>query len=290
MDLGLSWALDYPASPSRTGIEVGHEQGEEIAMILLRGLGISTASSDFAVVNRLMKLTSTVDLTGKTVLDIGCNDASYTVEFAQSARSVIGIDLREECLSSAYSRVKGQTRLVWLLMMNAERLAFPDESFDVVVMNEVLEHIPDQARALDEVCRVLKKNGVFVLFVPNRLYVVETHGAHIGQRKLGRFIPFIHWLPRSIGRNFMNARSYTESELRQLLACHGFAVIHSSCLFPPLDGLRCSLKHLNLTGIVDNYRNLIPLMAQAPILRLMGLSIFVVAAKSGRACDEYDIG
>jgi hypothetical protein len=65
-----------------------------------------------------------------------------------------------------------------------------------------------------------------------------------------------------------------------LLARHGFAVIHQSCLFPPLDGLRKRLEHCNLAGIVDGYRRMIPTIGRIPILRSMGLSVFLVAIKS----------
>lgn len=249
-------------------------------MLMPRGLGSSTASSEFAIVNRLAKLAGIVDLNNKSILDIGCNDAAYTVELAQSARMAIGIDIESERLSNANCRIKTQAIPISLSLMNAEMLGFRDGSFDVVFINEALEHIPDQDNALDEFHRVLDEQGLIVLFAPNRLYIVETHGVRIGQRKLGRFIPLVHWLPRFIGRHFMNARSYTPHELKQLLAQHGFTIIHQSYLFPPLDGLKRNLEHCNLAGIVKGYRRMIPTISQIPILGSLGLSIFVVAAKS----------
>ena len=249
-------------------------------MAIPQGLGTSTASSKFAIVNRLTKLASIVELNDKVVLDIGCNDAAYTVELAQSARVIMGIDIDSEQLGYANRQIKKQTIPIGLSLMNAEKLGFRDSSFDVVFVNEALEHIPDQDSALDEIHRVLNEQGLIVLFAPNRLYIVETHGARIGQRKLGRFIPIIHWLPRFIGCHLMNARSYTPHELKQLLAQHGFTTIHQSCLFPPLDGLRNRLERHNLAGIVDGYRRMIPIISRIPILRSMGLSIFAVAAKA----------
>ena len=164
--------------------------------------------------------------------------------------------------------------------MSAERQAFCDNAFDIVFINEVLEHIPDQESALDEIHRVLKHDGQFALFAPNRLYPFETHGVRIGDRKFGRFVPLIHWLPRFIGRHYMNARSYTAHELKNLLASHGFTVVHLSCLFPPFDGLRDRLQRYHLASIVDAYRKLISLISRLPLLGAMGLSIFVVAVKS----------
>jgi SAM-dependent methyltransferase len=48
---------------------------------------------------------------------------------------------------------------------DAENLPFDDNTFDVAVMNAVLEHIPDVGKAFSEVARVLKPNGVFVGYV-----------------------------------------------------------------------------------------------------------------------------
>lgn len=249
-------------------------------MIAPQGLGSSTATSEFAVTNRMSQLRGIVDLGGKRVLDIGCNDAAYAVELAQSARMVIGIDIESERLLDANRRIKTQAIPIGLSMMSAEKLGFCEHSFDAVFINEVLEHISDQDSALDEICRILDKQGILVSFAPNRFYVVETHGARIGQRKFGRFIPIVHWLPRFIGRHFMNARSYTPHELKQLLARHGFAIIHQSCLFPPLNGLRNRLERHNLASIVDIYRRMIPIISSIPIFRSMGLSIFTIAIKS----------
>jgi ubiquinone/menaquinone biosynthesis C-methylase UbiE len=255
-------------------------------MITPQGLGTSTASSEFATVNRLAKLAGIVDVHGKAILDIGCNDAAYTVELAQSARVAIGIDIESERLRDASRRITTREVPAGLSLMDAERLGFRDSSFDVVFVNEVLEHIPDQDSALDEIHRVLGEEGFVVLFAPNRLYIVETHGAHIGKRTVGRFIPLIHWLPRFVARHFMNARSYTPREVRQLLAHHGFAIVHQSCLFPPLDGLRNRLSHCHLTSMVDIYRRMMPTIGRIPLLRSMGLSVFAVAIKSNQPTPE----
>jgi 2-polyprenyl-3-methyl-5-hydroxy-6-metoxy-1,4-benzoquinol methylase len=54
-------------------------------------------------------------------------------------------------------------------------LPFPDEYFDVVVSNHVIEHVSDQQLHLSEIARVLKPNGVVYLATPNRLWPWEVH-------------------------------------------------------------------------------------------------------------------
>lgn len=53
-----------------------------------------------------------------------------------------------------------------ILYADATRLHFPDNSFDVIIANHILEHIPDDLLAMKEMCRVLKNNGVAMLQVP----------------------------------------------------------------------------------------------------------------------------
>jgi ubiquinone/menaquinone biosynthesis C-methylase UbiE len=53
-----------------------------------------------------------------------------------------------------------------MIQMDVTRLDFPDESFDAIVCNHVLEHVPDDRKALAEFYRVLKKGGWASIQVP----------------------------------------------------------------------------------------------------------------------------
>ncbi len=75
-------------------------------------------------------------------------------------------------------------------------LPFPDDSFDVVVSNHVIEHVGDdgsQARHLAELARVLRPDGVGYLAVPNRWMLVEPHFK----------LPFLSWLPGPIADRYV---------------------------------------------------------------------------------------
>lgn len=54
-------------------------------------------------------------------------------------------------------------------------IAYPDESFDIVICNHVLEHIPDDARAMKEILRVLRKSGMAILMVPVGTNLQDTY-------------------------------------------------------------------------------------------------------------------
>jgi ubiquinone biosynthesis O-methyltransferase len=101
------------------------------------------------------------------VLEIGCGAGMLCLELARKAEWVVGIDVSHFVLNFA-NRVKhavGYTNVAFQ-QGDAERLAFPDNSFDVVICSEVLEHLLDPQHALTEIRRVLKHNGTCILTTP----------------------------------------------------------------------------------------------------------------------------
>ena len=71
------------------------------------------------------------------------------------------------------------------------------ESFDLALLNEVLEHVTNETKALQEIWRVLKPKGILIIFSPNRLYPFETHSVYHKRlgRKLPITVPFIPYIP-----------------------------------------------------------------------------------------------
>ena len=86
----------------------------------------------------------------------------------------------------------------------AEELPFADNFFDIVFLNEVLEHVEDDKRTISESIRVLKVGGKIIIFAPNRLFPFETHGIFIGKKYIFDNFPFLNWLPLKV-RNFLPA-------------------------------------------------------------------------------------
>src|SRR5213593_1920121 len=100
---------------------------------------------------------------GQRILDVGCGDGSLTSMFAQNSELVAGIEVSMEACRIAHSRGVGVTRA------DVENYAFPfqSESFNVVVAGEVIEHLTDPDEFLQEVRRVLRPRGYFLLTTPN---------------------------------------------------------------------------------------------------------------------------
>jgi SAM-dependent methyltransferase len=114
----------------------------------------------------------------KAVLDIGCGPGcGSSLLLRKGASEVIGIDLSKAATNYAQRFYKKQ-RLEFM-RLDATRLVFPDESFDVVTCFDVIEHIRNYRLLLGECKRVLKSGGLFICSTPNKQVtpnVIKTFG------------------------------------------------------------------------------------------------------------------
>jgi ubiquinone/menaquinone biosynthesis C-methylase UbiE len=112
---------------------------------------------------------------GGRILEVGVGTGLTLPYYSRTSR-VFGIDFSEPMLQKARQRVAEErlTQVEGLEVMDAERLQFPDESFDVVVAQCVVNTVPHAEIALDEFARVLKPGGEIVIL--NRV------GAEAGPR------------------------------------------------------------------------------------------------------------
>ncbi len=103
------------------------------------------------------------------ILDVGCG-AGGNILFLKKFGKVTGLDVSEDAL--AFSRNKGFAALV---PGRAEKLPFPDGSFDIVATLDCIEHIEDDRSALRECGRVLKNNGALLLTAPAHRWLWSRH-------------------------------------------------------------------------------------------------------------------
>ena len=104
---------------------------------------------------------------GETVLDIGCGggvDTLIAAIMVGPTGAAVGIDMTPEMLARAQRNLE-ETSLnnVSFQQASGEDLPFPDRNFDVVISNGVFNLVPDKARTLAEVFRVLKPGGRLLL-------------------------------------------------------------------------------------------------------------------------------
>src|SRR5690348_1968223 len=101
---------------------------------------------------------------GGRILEVGVGTGISLPDYSSRNR-IFGVDISEEMLRKAQKRVAelGLHHVEGLAVMDAEKLDFPDASFDVVVAQYVVTAVPNPEAALDEFARVLKPGGEMVL-------------------------------------------------------------------------------------------------------------------------------
>jgi len=173
------------------------------------------------------------------ILDNGCGVGEYMTRFADHTPRVYGLEFDPDHVSSA------STLGLKVVQGASERLPFGDETFDLVLSHEVLEHVVDDRAVLEDIVRVLRSpksessgGGRLVLFVPNRGYLFETHGIYLrGRYRFGN-IPLVNYLPRRFrDRLAPHVRVYTHGDLERLFHGLPIKIILASRIFGAYDNI-----------------------------------------------------
>lgn len=101
---------------------------------------------------------------GDRALDLGCGDGVFTAELADAGATAIGAEVAEAAIARARA---AHPDLDFHLVPLGVPLPFGDGAFDLVWASEVLEHIADTERWLEEVRRVLAPGGRLLLTTPS---------------------------------------------------------------------------------------------------------------------------
>lgn len=99
------------------------------------------------------------DVEGKRVLDIGCGTGRMIENLRKFGAKAVGIDVSKEMLRVARKKFLSTE----FVLGDAENLPFEDEEFDMVIASFVVVHLGDLRLAFEEVHRVLKDGGVFIV-------------------------------------------------------------------------------------------------------------------------------
>jgi SAM-dependent methyltransferase len=226
---------------------------------------------------RLRLIESYVALTGRRVLDLGCGLGEYVRAFERHGARALGCDIAASRLVEARKRglaLERPSRAEYLAAAG-ERLPFADGSLDVIVLNEVIEHVDDDRETLREVSRVLKPGGICILYAPNRLYPFETHGIYLGKRYVFGNIPFVNWLPDVARRRLVpHARAYRHHDWRRLVHGSALRIVDHRYVYPGFDNV--AARSPGLARIV----RAVCYWAERNRLRRFGLSHLVVLRRT----------
>lgn len=193
--------------------EVMDDPAEAIAY---DGMDFSEVNQDFA--NLVAK---TYPHEKATVLDLGTGTAQIPILLVQHCPKwqIIAVDLAESMLAVGQKNVDaaGFSAQIELVLADSKQLDYGDQSFDVIMSNSLIHHLPDPLPCFQEIRRLLKPGGVVVLrdlFRPESTSIIDNI---IAGAKTGELDP--HQL--KLFRDSLHA-AFTVAEIQAIAAAAGF--------------------------------------------------------------------
>ncbi len=150
----------------------------------------------------------------KKCLDFGCSLGYITGYLGRHFSKVIGIDVDDYAVKKA--KIINKFPNVFFFISQENKVPFLDNFFDVVVFNQIYEHVENPSAIVSEIKRVLKPGGVCYFGARNKLGIFDGHYS----------LPFLSWLPKNIanlyiklatGKREYDIRLYTLSGLSKLV-------------------------------------------------------------------------
>jgi SAM-dependent methyltransferase len=217
---------------------------------------------------RLALIRKYAPLEGRRILDVGCGLGMYVKKLRYFSEEVYGVDVDPQKV------VEASRTLPNIQLAPAEDLPFPDGFFDMVLLHEVIEHVEDDGQAIREAHRVIEPGGRIVIFAPNRLYPLETHGIFWqGRYRFGN-IPLVNYLPDFLRRRLCpHVRTYTRGDIRRLFEGVNAEIIVHTQIYPGYDKIAARRPRLG------NFLRRVTYTLESTPLRAFGLSHFVVVRK-----------
>jgi phosphatidylethanolamine/phosphatidyl-N-methylethanolamine N-methyltransferase len=153
---------------------------------------------------------------GGRILEVGVGTGISLPDYARR-NTIVGVDLSEPMLRKAHERVAelGLNNVEALAVMDAARMALPDQSFDVVMAQFVITAVPHPEETLDEFARLVKPGGEIVLVNhigaeegPRRLFEIcfAPIARRLGWRPEFRFARLADWAARHGGVRVIERR------------------------------------------------------------------------------------
>ena len=104
---------------------------------------------------------------GKNVLDLGCNIGYGTSILAEQAGRAVGVDVSRRAVAAARKQFKRGN--IAFKVLGSAHLPFPEDEFDLITSFQVIEHVIDTGRYLNDIKQVLRPGGMALFTTPNSL-------------------------------------------------------------------------------------------------------------------------
>ena len=236
-----------------------------------------------------------LDLRGKNVLELGCGEGGVIAAFYDHGCTAVGMDIAESRLQKARERANAEGKqrdiqFVRVDILQPEQIARWERQFDLIVMKDVIEHLPGHREALVQIAKLLKPRGhLFFSFPPWYM----PFGAHqqVLHSKL-KFIPYTHLLPRSWFRALAQHFNEQKAVIEELVGLYdsrlSLAALNKLLREAPYNVI---LKKLYLTNPMYKYKFGLPpiqqpaLVAHLPVIRELITTVAYCTLQLKESCN-----
>lgn len=149
------------------------------------------------------------------LLDVGCSTGLTLGFIAKEFRTVLGCDIDSKAIEVAQKRFQRLGIKAKLFLYDGKKIPLQDNSVDIVISIEVIEHVRDPLVMLAEIHRVLKPEGILHITTGNKLWPIEPHF----------HLPFLSYLPANLadfyvritkrGKNYADIKLPTYGQFRK---------------------------------------------------------------------------
>lgn len=217
---------------------------------------------------------------GKTlrVLEVGCGEAGVLMAFLDAGHQAVGVELIHSRVKTATEFLQKyiQEKRVQIINKNIYDITEKDlefNSFDLVILKDVIEHIPHQEKFIRELKKFLTPNGIVFFAYPPWWMPFGGH-QQVCRSKYLRILPWIHLLPKILYRSLLRFCKEPDEvveellelketginieKMKRLIACNGFKILKERhWLFNPIYKYKFKLEP----------RSVLPIFIQIPYVR-----------------------
>lgn len=126
-------------------------------------------------------------------LEIGCAAGFGSTEYGSRFKTLVSADV--DLPAVRFASANNPAHNIEYIALDAQRLPFPDASFDVVICSHVYEHVPDSDQLMREIWRILTPLGACLFAAGNRFQLIEPHYR----------LPLLSVVPKPIAHVYLRA-------------------------------------------------------------------------------------
>jgi 2-polyprenyl-6-hydroxyphenyl methylase/3-demethylubiquinone-9 3-methyltransferase len=198
------------------------------------------------------------------VADIGCGAGTQSIMWAELGHNVNGLDINEALIGLARKRAAEAGYSIEFAVGTAADLPWPNESMDICLVPELLEHVIEWDLCLNEFARVLKPKGILYISTTNKLCPIQQEFN----------LPLYSWYPERLRRRFERLSVSSRPELVNYAT---YPAVNWFCYY----SLRAELARRGFTSM-DRFdvinsseknplqRSILWFIKSVPLLRLLG--------------------